>query len=79
MTSQERLCAKAIRKGQTMLGLVAAQQAAIEIAFLRQVLKSTYGNITATSAIVGISRRSVSEKLRQYGINKYDYRPKAKG
>jgi len=48
----------------------------IEGAYLRRVLEKHRGRIDRCAAHSGLSRRSISEKLRAYGIDKADYKPR---
>mgnify|MGYP000875921111 CR=1 FL=1 len=47
----------------------------IERAYLHKVLEHHEGRIERCAAQCGLSRRSISEKLRRYGIDKADYKP----
>ena len=46
----------------------------IERAYLKQVLEHHRGRIEPTAAHCQLSRRSISEKLRRYGIDKADFK-----
>jgi two-component system, NtrC family, response regulator AtoC len=47
----------------------------IERAYLARVLERYNGRIAPTADHCGLSRRSISEKLRRYGIDKADFKP----
>jgi two-component system NtrC family response regulator len=49
----------------------------IERAYLSRVLERYNGRIASTANHCGLSRRSISEKLRRYGIDKADFKPHA--
>jgi two-component system, NtrC family, response regulator AtoC len=49
----------------------------IERAYLIRVLEQYQGRIDRCAAHCGLSRRSISEKLRRYRIDKADYKPAA--
>jgi two-component system, NtrC family, response regulator AtoC len=49
----------------------------VERAYLERVLERYHGRIDRCAAHCGLSRRSISEKLRRYRINKADYKAKA--
>ncbi len=51
----------------------------IERAYLARVLERYNGRIAPTADHCGLSRRSISEKLRRYGIDKADFKPHALG
>jgi two-component system NtrC family response regulator len=48
-----------------------------ERVYLRKVLETYGGRIDACAAHCGLSRRSISEKLRRYQIDKAEYKPRA--
>ncbi len=48
----------------------------IERAYLARVLERHNGRIAPTADHCGLSRRSISEKLRRYGIQKADFKPR---
>ncbi len=48
-----------------------------EKAYLRRVLEEYRGRIDACAAHAGLSRRSISEKLRKYRIDKAEFKPRA--
>ena len=48
-----------------------------ERTYLARVLEKYRGRIDACAAHCGLSRRSISEKLRRYGIDKADFKPPA--
>ena len=48
----------------------------IERAYLASVLERYNGRIAPTAAHCQLSRRSISEKLRRYGIDKADFKPR---
>jgi two-component system NtrC family response regulator len=50
--------------------------ARIERVYLRRVLEQYQGRIDACAAHCGLSRRSISEKLRRYQINKAEFKPR---
>lgn len=45
-----------------------------ESAYLRKALAQNHGRVDHTATYSGLSRRSVSEKLRRYGIDKHEFR-----
>ena len=45
-------------------------------AYLRHVLDKYHGRIDRCAAHCGLSRRSISEKLRRYRIDKADFKPR---
>jgi two-component system, NtrC family, response regulator AtoC len=47
----------------------------IECAYLKQVLEKYRGRIEVCARHCGLSRRSISEKLRRYQIDKRDFKP----
>ena len=47
----------------------------IERAYLQRVLEKYRGRIELCAKHCGLSRRSISEKLRRYQIDKRDYKP----
>lgn len=47
----------------------------LERAYLLRVLETHAGRIDRCAEHCGLSRRSISEKLRKYGINKTDFKP----
>jgi two-component system NtrC family response regulator len=47
----------------------------IERAYLQRVLERFRGRIDRCAAHCGLSRRSISEKLRRYGIDKAEFKP----
>ncbi len=47
----------------------------VERAYLKRVLEKYRGRIDACAAHCGLSRRSISEKLRRYRIDKADFKP----
>jgi two-component system response regulator AtoC len=47
----------------------------IERTYLRRVLEQYRGRIDACARHCGLSRRSISEKLRRYGIDKAEFKP----
>ena len=47
----------------------------IERAYLQRVLERHRGRIDRCAKHCGLSRRSISEKLRRYQIDKRDYKP----
>jgi len=49
----------------------------IEMAYLARVLQRYNGRIAPTAAHCRLSRRSISEKLRRYGIDKADFKPRS--
>ncbi len=49
--------------------------ARIEQTYLRRVLEKYRGRIDACAQHCGLSRRSISEKLRRYGIEKAEFKP----
>jgi two-component system NtrC family response regulator len=49
----------------------------VERAYLQRVLERYRGRIDRCAAHCGLSRRSISEKLRRYRIDKADFKPKA--
>jgi two-component system NtrC family response regulator len=49
----------------------------IERAYLHRVLEHHRGRIDACAQHCGLSRRSISEKLRRYRIDKADFKPHA--
>src|SRR5205823_6176444 len=49
----------------------------VERAYLQRVLERYRGRIDRCAAHCGLSRRSISEKLRRYTIDKADFKPKA--
>jgi two-component system, NtrC family, response regulator AtoC len=49
----------------------------IERAYLERVLERHNGRIAPTAAHCRLSRRSISEKLRRYAIDKADFKPRA--
>jgi DNA-binding NtrC family response regulator len=52
------------------------QEAMIELEkqYLRKALKKTRGNVMRCAAICGLSRRSISAKLTEYGIKKEEFK-----
>jgi len=50
--------------------------AAFEERYLRRALKKARGNIGRTSRITGLSRRSISEKISHYKIDKSEFIPR---
>jgi two-component system NtrC family response regulator len=51
----------------------------IERAYLIRVLEKYRGRIDRCAAHCGLSRRSISEKLRRYQIDKSDFKPVGRG
>ena len=49
----------------------------IECAYLKRVLEKYRGRIELCATHCGLSRRSISEKLRRYQIDKRDFKPHA--
>ena len=49
--------------------------AKIEEKYLREAMRKTRGHVGNCAEISGLSRRSISEKLQQYQIEKADYMP----
>ena len=49
----------------------------IECAYLKRVLEKYRGRIELCARHCGLSRRSISEKLRRYQIDKRDFKPHA--
>jgi len=49
----------------------------VERAYLQRVLERYRGRIDRCAAHCGLSRRSISEKLRRYQIDKSDFKPKS--
>ena len=49
----------------------------IECAYLQRVLEKYRGRIELCARHCGLSRRSISEKLRRYQIDKRDFKPHA--
>ena len=47
----------------------------VERAYLQRVLEQYRGRIDRCAAHCGLSRRSISEKLRRYRIDKADFKP----
>jgi DNA-binding NtrC family response regulator len=48
--------------------------AAFEERYLRKALKRTRGHIGRTARITGLSRRSISDKIAHYGIDKSEFK-----
>jgi len=53
---------------------VAEQAAKIEEKYLRAALRKTRGHVGRCAEISGLSRRSITEKLHQYSIDKSDFK-----
>lgn len=51
----------------------------LEAGYLRECLRRTRGRITKSAELAGISRRTLLRKLKQYGIDKADYRRMSTG
>lgn len=49
--------------------------AAFEERYLRQAIEKARGHVTRTARITGLSRRTISEKLAQYKIDKSQFNP----
>ncbi|MBY0229705.1 MAG: sigma-54 dependent transcriptional regulator [Gemmataceae bacterium] len=56
--------------------LVAEVQADLEKRYIRKALRRTRGNVMRTAKICGLSRRSISAKLSEYGIKKEEFKEK---
>jgi DNA-binding NtrC family response regulator len=54
--------------------LLAETTSRLEKAYLRRALKRCRGNIQDCATISGLSRRSISTKLAEYGINKKEFK-----
>jgi two-component system NtrC family response regulator len=48
-----------------------------ERVYLQRILERYRGRIDRCAQHCGLSRRSISEKLRRYGIDKADFKPHA--
>ncbi len=57
-----------------LAGQVAELTAAFEERYLRRALKKTRGHVGRTAAISGLSRRTLTEKLALYQIDKAEYK-----
>ena len=55
--------------------LIREVTAQLEKRYILKALKKTRGNVMRTARICGLSRRSISEKLRRYRIDKADFKP----
>jgi DNA-binding NtrC family response regulator len=55
--------------------LLAEYVAAVEKRYLRKVLRKTRGHVGKAATLAGLSRRSVSDKIATYGIEKDDFKP----
>jgi DNA-binding NtrC family response regulator len=49
--------------------------AAFEERYLRKAMRKSRGHIGQTARIAGLSRRSISDKIAQYGIDKTSFKP----
>jgi DNA-binding NtrC family response regulator len=48
--------------------------AELEKQYIRKALKKTRGNVMRCAKICGLSRRSISAKLAEYGIKKDEFK-----
>jgi DNA-binding NtrC family response regulator len=53
---------------------LAELSAAFEERYLRKVLKRTHGHVGKCAEISGLSRRSITDKLSQYKINRHEFK-----
>jgi two-component system NtrC family response regulator len=63
--------------GRPLPEITAEFTSRIERTYLQRVLEKYRGRIAACARHCGLSRRSISEKLRRYQIDKRDYKPHA--
>ena len=61
--------------GEPLPDITAEFTSRIERAYLQRVLEKYRGRIELCARHCGLSRRSISEKLRRYQIDKRDYKP----
>jgi two-component system response regulator AtoC len=54
---------------------VAEMAAAFEQRYLRMALKKTHGHVGRTAVLTGLSRRTITEKLALYQIDKAEFKP----
>jgi DNA-binding NtrC family response regulator len=59
---------------RTLEETLAPHLAEVEAGYLRECLRRTRGRISKSADIAGINRRTLLRKLKQYGIDKADYR-----
>lgn len=58
---------------------LAELQAAFEKKYITRALKRTRGHVGKCAKITGLSRRSITDKISQYGINKDDFKSGEEG
>ena len=54
--------------------LIKETVAQLEQAYIRKALKKTHGHVSRCARICGLSRRSITSKIAEYGINKEELR-----
>jgi DNA-binding NtrC family response regulator len=65
---------KGIDLGRPLKDVLAEATARLEKRYLRQALRKCRGSILKCAKISGLSRRSISAKLAEYGIHKEDFK-----